>query len=39
LSLQEEFTEEEWDKLEKLARGPGKLYKSGSQFLKSLKKL
>lgn len=38
LSLKEEFSSEEWEKLEKLAKGPGKVYKTGSGFLKSLKK-
>lgn len=39
LSLEEEFTSEEWEKLEKLARGPGKVYRTGASFLKSLRKL
>lgn len=39
LSLKEEFTSEEWEKLEKLARGPGKVYRTGASFLKSLRKL
>lgn len=39
LSLKEEFTSEEWEKLEKLARGPGKVYGTGAGFLKSLRKL
>ena len=39
LSLEEEFTSGELDKLERLARQPGKVYKSGSEFLKSLKQL
>lgn len=39
LSLQEEFTAEEWDKLEGLSREPGKVYKTGAHFLKALKRL
>ncbi len=39
LRLEESFTEEEWDKLDRLAREPGKVYKTGTQFLKSLKRL
>lgn len=39
LSLNEEFTSEEWDKLEHLAKEPGKMYKSGKEFLKALKRL
>lgn len=39
LSLKEEFTSEEWEKLEELARGPGRVYKTGAGFLKSLRKL
>lgn len=39
LSLREEFTSEEWDKLEKLAKGPGRVYKTGAGFLRSLRKL
>jgi len=39
LSLKEEFSPEEWNRLEALAKGPGKVYRSGAQFLKSLKKL
>lgn len=38
LSLKEEFTSEEWNKLEKLAKGPGKVYSTGAEFLKSLRK-
>lgn len=39
LSLNEEFTQEEWDKLEKLAKEPGRSYKTGAAFLKALKRL
>ena len=39
LSLSEEFTSEELDKLEKLAREPGKIYKTGASFLKALRRL
>jgi hypothetical protein len=39
LTLQEEFTPEEWDKLERLAKERGKVYKSGGEFLKALKRL
>ena len=39
ITLKEEFSREEWDKLEKLAKGPGKVYKTGAGFLKSLRKL
>lgn len=39
LSLSEEFSREEWDKLERLAKGPGKSYKTGAEFLKALKRL
>ena len=39
LSLNEEFTSEELDKLEKLAKEPGKVYKTGASFLKALKRL
>lgn len=39
ISIEEEFSREEWDKLEKLVKGPGKVYKTGPAFLKSLKKL
>jgi hypothetical protein len=39
LSLREEFSAEEWEKLERLAEGPGKSYKTGAQFLKALKRL
>lgn len=38
LTLEEEFTPEEWDKLERLARQPGKVYKSGAEFLRALKR-
>ena len=39
LSLREEFTPGEWDKLEKLAKEPGRVYKTGDGFLKALKRL
>ena len=39
LSLSEEFTSEELDKLEKLAREPGKVYRTGAGFLKALRRL
>ncbi len=39
LALEEGFTPEEWSKLEKLAKEPGKVYKTGAEFLKALKKL
>lgn len=39
LSLSEEFTPEEYDKLERLAKEPGKIYKTGTEFLKDLKRL
>lgn len=39
LSVKEDFSSEEWEKLEKLAKGPGKVYKTSASFLKSLKKL
>ena len=39
LSLGEGFTSEELDKLEKLAKEPGKVYKTGASFLKALKRL
>ena len=39
LSLKEEFTSEEMGKLERLAKEPGKIYKTGSAFLKALKRL
>ena len=39
LSLREEFTPEEYDKLERLAKEPGKIYKTGTEFLKALKQL
>lgn len=42
LSPGEEFTSEEWEKLEKLeklARGREKVYRTGAGFLKSLRKL
>lgn len=39
LSLEEEFTPEEWDKLERLAKEPGKAYRTGAKFLKALKRL
>ncbi len=39
LNLEEPFTEEEWQKLERLAKEPGKVYKTGAQFLKALKRL
>lgn len=38
LSVKEEFSREEWDKLEKLAKGPGKVYKTGTEFLKTFRK-
>ncbi len=39
LALEEEFTPEEWNKLERLAKEPGRVYKTGAAFLKSLKRL
>ncbi|MBI3312135.1 MAG: type II toxin-antitoxin system Phd/YefM family antitoxin [Candidatus Omnitrophica bacterium] len=36
---EEKFTSEELDKLEKLAKEPGKVYKTGASFLKALKQL
>ena len=39
LSLTEEFTPQEWRKLESLAKEPGKVYKTGTEFLKALKRL
>ena len=36
---EEEFTEDEWDKLEKLADKKGKTYKNAKAFLNALKKL
>ena len=39
LSLREEFTPEEWRKLRVLARNPGRVYKTGAEFLKALKRL
>lgn len=38
LSLNEEFTEEEWAKLRLLAKDRGTVYKSGAAFLKALKR-
>jgi len=39
LSLAEEFSSEEWDKLDRLAKGPGKTSKTAAEFLKALKRL
>ena len=39
LALEEEFTSEELDKLERLAKEPGRVYKTGAEFLKALKRL
>lgn len=39
LSLDTEFTPEEWSKLEKLAKGPGKTYKTAHQAKQHLKRL
>mgnify|MGYP001578864678 CR=1 FL=1 len=39
LSVAEEFTPEEWNKLERLAKKPAGEYQSGAEFLKSLKRL
>ena len=36
---EEDFSEEEWDKLEKLANRKGKSYKDAKTFLSALKKL
>ena len=36
---EEDFSEEEWDKLEKLASRKGKSYKNAKAFLRALKKL
>jgi AbrB family looped-hinge helix DNA binding protein len=36
---EEDFTQEEWDKLEKLANKRGKTYKDARAFLKELKNL
>lgn len=38
LAVKEEFSREEWDKLERLAKGPGKVYKTAAGFLESLRK-
>lgn len=38
LSLEEEFTPEEWNKLERLAKEPGKAYKTRAEFLKAMKR-
>ena len=39
LALSEEYTSEELNKLERLAKEPGKVYKTGADFLRSLKRL
>jgi len=36
---EEDFTREEWDKLEKLAQKRGKVYKDAKAFLRTLKSL
>jgi bifunctional DNA-binding transcriptional regulator/antitoxin component of YhaV-PrlF toxin-antitoxin module len=37
--LEDPFTDEEWEKLEKLAKGKGKTFRSGAEFKAHLKKL
>ena len=39
LSVQEEFTPEEWNKLEKLAKEPGKIYKTTDAAKRHLARL
>ncbi len=39
LSCDEDFTSTEWNALERLARAPGRTYRTGAQFLKALKRL
>jgi len=37
--LDKDFTQEEWEKIEKLANKKGKLYNTSQEFLKALNKI